>query len=172
MADPTPKPDNAVRLNKLVQASPQQAYDTWLDAASYAKWFAPDPSVRCEEVSIDATIGGEMRVVMQADNGTHTGIGTFTELIPGKRIAYTWGWVEYPEMGAGSTVTMDFLEADNPYGDGPATEIILTHEGLNTPVERSEHTGGWWGCLKALGYYVRGVDPRKAMYGQTSGAAG
>jgi uncharacterized protein YndB with AHSA1/START domain len=163
-------PADSVRLNKLVQASPQQVYDTWLDAASYAKWFAPEPSVRCEEVSIDATVGGEMRVVMQSDNGTHTGIGTFTELVPGKRIAYTWGWAEHPEMGAGSTVTMDFLEADNPYGDGPATEIVLTHEGLNTPVERSEHTGGWWGCLKALGYFVRGVDPREAMYGQPSDA--
>ena len=56
------------------------------------------------------------------------------------------------------------------YGDGPATEIVLTHEGLNTPVERSEHTGGWWGCLKALGYFVRGIDPREAMYGQPAKA--
>ena len=86
-------PANSVRLNKLVQASAQQVYDTWLDAASYAKWFAPEPSVACTEVTIDATIGGEMRVVMQSDNGTHTGIGTFTELIPGKRIAYTWVWI-------------------------------------------------------------------------------
>ncbi|MEO0474868.1 MAG: SRPBCC domain-containing protein [Planctomycetota bacterium] len=170
MTDRTTQPDNTVRLNKLVQASPEQVYDTWLDVASYAKWFAPEPSVTCSEVTIDANVGGQMRVVMQSDSGTHTGIATFTELVPGKRIAYTWGWLENPEMGAGSTVTLDFFEADNPYGDGPATEIILTHGGLNTPVERSEHTGGWWGCLKALGYFVRGVDPREVMYGQAAKA--
>ena len=170
MTDPTTQPAHFVRLNKLVQASPQQVYDTWLNAASYAKWFAPEPTVRCEDVSIDATVGGEMRVVMQSDNGMHTGIGTFTELIPAKRIAYTWGWLEHPEMGAGSTVIIDLIEADNPYGEGPATEIILTHQGLNTPMERSEHTGGWFGCLKALGYFVRGIDPREAMYGKPAKA--
>lgn len=164
------QPDNFVRLHKLVQASPQRVYDTWLDPATYPKWFAPDPNSRCTLVSIDAKIGGEMRFTMTTPNGTISGHGTITQLVPAKRIAYTWGWIEMPEMGAGSTVTVDLIEADNPYGDGPATEIILTHQGLNTSVERSEHTGGWWGCLKAIGYFVRGVDPVQAMYGEPAKA--
>ncbi len=170
MTEPTAQPENAVRLNKLVQAAPQKVYDTWLDASQYAKWFAPEPGVTCTGITLDATVGGTFSVVMQTPNGTHTGEGVFTELIPGRRIAFTWGWVEHPEMAEGSTVTLDFLDADNPYGDGPATEVILTHAGLDTAVKRSEHTGGWWGCLKSLGYFVRGVDPREAMAGQTAGA--
>ena len=160
-----------IRLNKLVQAAPQMVYDTWLDAAQYPKWFAPGPEAQCLEVAIDPTVGGAMRVVMQTPNGTVTGVGTFKELVPGKRIVQTWGWEEMPEMAAGSILTLDLFETDNPHGEGPATEIVLTHEGLNTPVERSEHTGGWWGCLKALGYFVRGVDPREAMYGQSAQAS-
>lgn len=167
MPTPSTPPEDRVRLNKLVQASPQQVYDTWLDAASYPKWFAPDPQSRCTEVTIDPSVGGKMRICMEsAGHGKITGVGTFTELVPAKRIVYTWGWEEMPEMGAGSTVTIDLIACDNPYGDGPATEIVLTHEGLKTPIERSEHTGGWWGCLKAIGYFVRGVDPIDAMYGQ------
>ncbi len=167
MPEPLVNPENRVRLHKLVQASPQQVYDTWLDATTYPKWFAPDPNSRCTSVSIDARVGGHLRIKMQSPNhGTITGTATFTQLVPGRRIAYTWGWEELPEMGAGSIVTIEFFEAENPYGDGPATEIILTHEGLKTVMERSEHTGGWWGCLKAIGYFVRGVDPIAVMYGQ------
>ncbi|MEM9913965.1 MAG: hypothetical protein AAF911_03280 [Planctomycetota bacterium] len=36
--------------------------------------------------------------------------------------------------------------------------------------ERGEHSGGWWSCLRALGYHVRGVDAREAMYGQSAEA--
>lgn len=171
MAQPTAQPGNFVQLHKLVQASPQRVYDTWLDAASYPKWFAPDPDSRCTEVSIDPRVGGHLRIVMQSPgHGKITGTATFTELVPGKRIAYTWGWEELPEMGAGSIVSIDLIAAENPYGEGPATEIILTHQGLKTPLERSEHTGGWWGCLKALGYFVRGVDPIQAINGTPAGA--
>ena len=45
MTEPAAQPQPLVRLNKLVQASPQQVYDTWLDASLYPQWFVPDPTL-------------------------------------------------------------------------------------------------------------------------------
>lgn len=167
MATTQPTPQNTVCLHKLVRAPRQKVYDTWLDARDYVKWFAPDPRSQCTEVTIDATVGGTMRLVMASPDGDHIGVGTFLELIPGQKIVYIWIWEDMPEFGGNSKITLELFDADNPFEDGPATEIVLTHEGLNSAIERSEHTGGWWGTLRAIGYYVRGVDPREAMYGQT-----
>lgn len=172
MPELTAKPDSSIRLHKLVQASRQQVYDTWLNAELYPKWFAPDPRSQCTEVAIDATVGGEMRLVMQSPSGTITGVGRFTELVPARRIVYTWFWEEMPEFGGNSTVTIDLYDTENPHGGGPAAEVVLTHEGLTDANERSEHTGGWWTTLRAIGFFVRGVDPREAMYGQPAQAAG
>lgn len=170
MTDPI-QPDNAVRLNKLVQASTQQVYDTWLDGAMYPKWFAPDPQATCTQATIDATVGGKFRIVIGTHGGDHVGFGEFLELVPGKRIVSTWSWEGEGEAGSNTTLTLELYEAENPHGDGPATEIVLTHAGLTTAAHRSDHTGGWWGCLKALGYFVRGVDPREAMHSQTNKTA-
>jgi len=168
MADSTLQPDNSVRLNKLVQASPQQVYDTWLDASSYAKWFTPAPEAQCTEACIDPTVGGKFRIVIGTPGGDHVGFGQFLELVPGKRIAMTWSWESEDGYAANTTLTLDLYATDNPHGDGPATEIVLTHAGLESAASRSDHTGGWWGCLKAIGFFVRGVDPREAMYGQSA----
>lgn len=166
MTPPTSPTEKYVRLHKHVRATRQRVYDAWLDAEQYCQWFAADPKHQCTEVSIDARVGGTMRIVMQSPGGTHIGGGEFIELIPGEKIVYTWTWEDMPEFGGNSKVTIELFETDNPYEDAPATEIVLTHEGLNTAAERSEHTGGWWATLRAMGYYVRGVDPREAMFGQ------
>jgi len=170
MPDPASEPDKRIRLNKLVQASPQKVYDTWLDPQTYPKWFAADPNVDCTSVQIDSKVGGKIRIAMTTPDGEFIGEGEFIELQPGRRIVHAWSWLGEPDFGADSTIIIDLYETDNPHGDGPATEIVLTHEGLGTAYERSDHTGGWWSTLRAIGYFVRGVDPREAMYGGDAAA--
>jgi len=171
MSDTRSQPEKLVRLHKLVQASPQKVYETWLSAELYPKWFAPDPQAQCTLATIDARVGGSFRIVISTPGGDHVGFGEFIELVPGKRISSTWSWEAEGDFGKNTTLTLDLYEVDNPHGEGPATEIVLTHAGLKSAHERSDHTGGWWGCLKAIGFYVRGVDPIQAMYGQAEASA-
>lgn len=168
MTDPAASPETSIRLNKLVQASPQKVYETWLNAELYPKWFAPDPQAQCTEVQIDARVGGKFRIVIGTPGGDHIGLGEYLELVPGKRIVCTWSWEGESDFGANSTITIELFETDNPHGDGPATEIVFIHGQLNSAHERSDHFGGWWGALRAIGYFVRGIDPREAMYGNTA----
>ncbi|MEM8782252.1 MAG: SRPBCC domain-containing protein [Planctomycetota bacterium] len=160
---------DTIRLNKLVRASRERVFEAWTNPDQLAVWFAPDADTTCNDVTIEPRVGGTFRFCMTSSNGKHTGGGKFTVFDPPNVLAYTWSWEEQPDFGADSLVTIELHEAENPYDEGqPATEVILTHERLKTAVERSEHTGGWWGALRGLGFYVRGVDPKTAMSGASS----
>jgi len=156
----------SIRLHKLVRASRQRVFEALTTAEQYPHWFAPGPKESCVNVIVEPRVGGRFRFEMtDGDGNAHVGVGEFTEVVEHRKLSYTWMWENNPEFGGDSQVTWELFDADNPYDAGqPATEIVLTHDKLPTPAERSEHTGGWWNCLRALGYYVRGVDPREAMF--------
>lgn len=167
------QPSTSIRLHKHVQASPARVFEALTTADQYAKWFAPDPNITCGEVVVEPAVGGAFRFEMVMPDGSkHVGIGTFTEVVENQKISYTWSWENQPDFGGNSQVTWELFEAENHLNPKqPATEVVLTHDKLNTAAERSEHTGGWWQCLRALGYYVRGVDPREAMFGKPAASA-
>lgn len=164
------QPSAMIRLNKHVQATPARVFEAITTPDQYPQWFAPDPNLTCGEIVIELKVGGRFRVEMvRPDGHVHAGVGEFTEIIENKKISYTWSWEDNPEFGADSHVTWELFEADNHLNPGtPATEVVLTHDKLHTAGERSEHTSGWWLSLRGLGFYVRGVDPREAMYGKSA----
>ncbi|MEM1097591.1 MAG: SRPBCC domain-containing protein [Planctomycetota bacterium] len=162
--DPAANVSTSIRLHKLVRASRERVFEAWTTPEQMCEWFAPEPDIVCKDVSIEPKVGGAFRFTMQSPNATHTGGGTITAFDRPTKLAYTWSWEGMPDFGADSLVTIELFEAQNPYDpEQPATEVVLTHAKLNSAAERSEHTGGWWGTLRALGFYVRGVDPREAM---------
>ena len=167
MTASTPQPAPLIRLNKFVQAPPQRVYDAWLDPEQLKQWWMPDANAACSEAQIDAQVGGDFRITLGSGEQAHIAVGQYLELDPPRKIVMSWSWEMNPAMAADSLITIELLETDNPYDpETPGTEIIFTHEKLNTAVERSEHTSGWWNTLRALGYYVRGVDVQQAMYGK------
>jgi uncharacterized protein YndB with AHSA1/START domain len=80
--------------------------------------------------------------------------GRFTEVVPGRRIAFTWGW-EAPELGVppgSTTVEIDLL----PDGDG--TILRLTHR--NLPGQAlGLHRWGWEHYTARLAVAAAGGDP-------------
>ncbi len=157
-------PEATIRLHKLVRAPRQRVFEALSNAEQVVQWIGPmDGSCEDRHVEIDPRLGGRYAVRMNARGESWAGSGTITAFEPGRKFAYTWTWDNEPGFGGNSVVTFELFDAQNPYEDGPATEVVLTHERLATAHERSEHTGGWWDALRALGYHVRGVDAREAM---------
>ena len=67
--------------------------------------------------------------------------GTYLELVPDKRIVFTW---ETPYSDEGSTVTIDL----SPVAGG--TDIVLTHVKFSTAESRDNHAKGWGMILDNL----------------------
>lgn len=144
-------PEASVRVHRLVRAPRERVYQAWIDPSLRSKWWAGMPGMTCELCEIDAKPGGKYRVSMNAGDKAHTAYGEFVELSPFEKISFTWSW-EHGEMAKGSLVTVELYACEH-HGE-PATEVILAHERLNAPIERSEHQTGWLGCLKSLGVYL------------------
>jgi uncharacterized protein (TIGR03086 family) len=83
---------------------------------------------------VDLKVGGEYRWTITPG---HHATGTFTEIEPGKRVVFTWGWEQSEAMALSDSVVSITLE---PAGGG--TSVRLTHEGLSEQQEVG-HAEGW-----------------------------
>jgi uncharacterized protein YndB with AHSA1/START domain len=104
-------------------------------ADGLVRWIGP-------EATADPVPGGALR--WKHPDGA-TVVGRFVELIPYRRVVFTYGW-EDGRMGvpAESTrVEIDLVEADG------ATTVRLVHHGL-PPEAVDDHERGWAYFLRAL----------------------
>jgi uncharacterized protein (TIGR03086 family) len=83
---------------------------------------------------VDLRVGGDYRWTITPG---HVAMGTFTEIEPGKRVVYTWGWEGDGQLPPGTSTVRVNLEAV----DG-GTTVQLIHEGL-TPEQEIGHAEGW-----------------------------
>lgn len=128
-----------------IAAPPTVIYELFTDAEELVRWMAPT-------AELDAVVGGTIRWTHA--NGDSC-IGEFVELVPGRRITFTYGW-DRPdvEIPPGSTTVEIRLE---PHGqDG--TLLQLVHRGLSDPMAEA-HSGGWTNYLQRLAAVAEGRDP-------------
>jgi uncharacterized protein YndB with AHSA1/START domain len=97
-------------------------------AAGLVRWVGPDATA-------DPVPGGALR--WTHPNGASV-IGRFVELVPHRRVVFTYGW-EDGRMGVppeSTTVEIDLVEEDG------ATTVRLAHSGL-PPGSVEDHEQGW-----------------------------
>ena len=139
----------ALELTHRYDASRDDVFAAWIDPSVLRRWWAAQPSWETPLAEVDAVEGGRYRLSMRTDEGDlHTVGGTFTEVRPPERLAYTWAWEDGPSGAmAGSKETLvvvDFVE------DGDGTLVRLTHSGFATEEIRDMHVHGWDAVLANL----------------------
>jgi uncharacterized protein YndB with AHSA1/START domain len=110
-------------------------------AAGLVRWVGPDAVA-------DPVPGGELRWT-HPDGSTV--VGRFVELVPHRRIVFSYGW-EDGKLGVppeSTTVEIDLLEADG------ITTLRLVHRGL-PPEAVADHERGWEYFLGRLQAVLRG----------------
>jgi uncharacterized protein YndB with AHSA1/START domain len=133
-------------VQELVIAAPADVvYELLTDPAEFVKWMA-------EEATLDARPGGLVRWT-HANGDTCS--GSYVELVPGRRVVFTYGWerleVEIPP--GSTTVEIDLM----PTVDG-GTLLKLVHHGLTAPAADAHH-GGWRHYLDRLRGLATGNPP-------------
>ncbi|MEO8751207.1 MAG: SRPBCC domain-containing protein [Casimicrobiaceae bacterium] len=110
-------------------------------------WMGPSDDFGDAEVTMDVRVGGRYRIVMHAQDGElHRVGGEFREIVPNRRLVYTWAWESTPERE--SLVTVEFKPA------GQGTELLLTHQRFADTEARDKHQHGWNGCLARLDRFL------------------
>lgn len=141
-----------VRLTKLIKAPREKVYQAFVDPDIVKQWWRCEPEWSCPSCEMNPTPNGAYRTSMADPQGqAFTVFGEFLELDPPGKLRFTWNWEHDADFGAHSVVTIELFETT--FNGEPATELLLTHEKLNTPHEHSEHTVGWMGGLRSLADY-------------------
>jgi uncharacterized protein YndB with AHSA1/START domain len=126
-------------IERVISAPCRMVYAAWTDPRQMVQWWSPE-NIECRSVTADLKIGGAYRIHMVAEQGDHIAIGHYLEIIPNKRLRFTWQWEHYPLPH--STVTVEFEDL------GKTTRLTLTHEGLPDAEDVPDHKTGWTSAIE------------------------
>ena len=86
--------------------------------------------------------------------GSATARGTFREVVPVHRLAYSFGWEGNEEVSPGpSLIEIDLIEQDG------GTLLRMTHSGLPNATTQASHGKGWAHYLGRLTEVAAGRNP-------------
>jgi uncharacterized protein YndB with AHSA1/START domain len=130
-----------VMCEVVMDASPATIFPFLTDPAQQVRWMGT-------EAALDPRAGGGYSVLVQ---GRHPGVGEFIEVVPDRKVVFTFGWDEpgHP-IPAGSTEIEITL---TPEGD--KTKVRLVHRGLPDDAV-ADHTHGWGHYLDRLSVVAAG----------------
>ncbi len=122
---------------------PEKVWDAWTNAETLKRWMAPSPEFTTSITEVDLRTGGRYHIVMVAPDGVeHDVSGTYREILPLRRLVFTWAWRSTSERESLVTIELEPL--------GPGTRLTLTHTRFADEAARDHHESGWVGCLGQL----------------------
>jgi uncharacterized protein YndB with AHSA1/START domain len=138
---------NVIERVITIAASPETVFRLLTDPVEYVRW-------KGRLAELEPRPGGTFRVEFASVKDIAA--GRYVEVVPGRRVVFTWGWEGNEEVPPGtSTVEIDLLP------EGAGTRLRLVHRGL--PHEAiASHTEGWDYFLPRLVDVAEGRPPREA----------
>jgi uncharacterized protein YndB with AHSA1/START domain len=140
-----------ITLERNVPYPPEQVFKAWTDQEALRQWMGPG-KICAPNATMEARVGGAYVFPMQRPDGTITTVrGVIKELVPNRRLRFTWEWDGEDSPGRDATeVTLEF----HPTTTG--TRLVLRHTGFTDGDVRDKHAHGWSGCIDSLKLYLAG----------------
>jgi len=134
-----------LEIKRFINAPRERVYRAWTDPAQLKEWWGPE-GVRTRKFSADTHVGGKYRWDLLNQEGEEMSVfGEYRELIPGKKIVFTWKWDDDDDWKPhNSVVTIELSDRDG------GTELTLIHEKLPSEASRDRHNEGWTSVLDRL----------------------
>jgi uncharacterized protein YndB with AHSA1/START domain len=129
-------------LDRHFRAEPGRVFDAFADPAAKAKWFSGPAEMKREDEEFDFREGGRETMVSVFGDGTRFGYyATYTDIVPGERIVYTYQMTMNGQRISVSVATVEV----RPGADG-GTDFVLTEQGvyldgLDNAAQRRQGTG-------------------------------
>jgi uncharacterized protein YndB with AHSA1/START domain len=139
----------SLEIVRFINVPTDRVYDAWTDPAQLRLWFGPE-QVRTRNITADVRVGGKYRWDLTSPEGEEmSAFGEYKELLPGKRIVFTWQWADDEAWeNHTSVVTVEFVESRG------GTELRLKHEQLPSEESRDRHNEGWNSVLERLDRFI------------------
>ena len=141
--------NTSLEIIRVIRAPRDRVYKAWTDPAQLREWWGPE-GVRTTNLIGDVRVGGKYRWELARSEGEEMVVsGEYRELVPGKKIVFTWKWDDDEAWEArNSIVTVEFSDSDG------GTEVRLVHEQLPNEESRDRHNEGWSSVLDRLDKFI------------------
>ncbi|MDN2579574.1 SRPBCC domain-containing protein [Aquibium sp. ELW1220] len=127
-------------VKRTIAAPREKIFEAWLTPAKLAMFMrTARDGLAAPRVETDAVKGGKFLIVMATVDREVPHTGTYLEIDPHSRIAFTW---ESPHSPEGSVVTLDLAEPTPGM-----TEITLHQVKFHSEGSRRGHEEGWSAIL-------------------------
>ena len=141
-----------LKVVRRLKAPQALVFKMFTDAAHLARWFGP-VGFTCSDCTVEARLGGRFYADMLSPDGNHHRVqGVFKEILPDRRVGFTWAWLDQAGMprtpGLETIVTIDLV------AQGDETELTLRHVGFENADQAGMHTQGWESCFVSLAQYL------------------
>jgi len=137
----------SIRLQRHYPTAPERVWQAWTEAKALSAWFGPRSTAAQTHAEFDVRVGGHYLIRFHASDGeTHQVSGTYQEVIPNRRLVFTWSWVSTPERI--SRISIDL----KPVDDG--TELTFVHDRFYDAQARDNHEKGWLTFFPQLDTYL------------------
>ena len=127
-----------------IEARPETVWEFLVDPLKAIQWMGLS-------AALEARRGGRYSVEVIPG---HAVLGEFTEVVPHRRLAFTWGWKGSETVPPGSSTVVFELMAK-----GNGTLLRLTHRDLPSSEAAASHTHGWDHYLERLAKMAGGENP-------------
>jgi uncharacterized protein YndB with AHSA1/START domain len=128
--------ERTLRMERAFQAPIEAVFEAWTSEEVLRRWWHTEDGYETSEAAVDLRVGGTVRVVMRdpKEGVEYGGGGTYTEVDPPNRLAFTWTWDDEPRQ---TLIEIDFSEHDG------VTTVRFTHSGLWDEEAVRSHEDGW-----------------------------
>lgn len=134
----------SLTINRRLNASPEKVFAAWTDPEKLIQWFGPTETIPGSvKADMDVRVGGTYRISFRTEDGEYHQVGgTYREIVPDRRLVFSWAWHSTPERESVVTVSL------RP--DGAATLLSLHHAQFFDQAARDGHEHGWTGTMDKL----------------------
>lgn len=137
----------SLRLTRTFPVAAEKVWQAWTDPQALSEWFGPADRNAMLLADMDVREGGRYHLRFRtADGEVHDVSGEYTEVVPQRRLVFTWAWKSTPERVSRVSVTLEEVEG--------GTQLDLLHDSFFDDAARTNHERGWTAAIRHLGEFL------------------
>ena len=141
--------DDELLITRIFDAPASMLFGLWSKPEHIKRWMGPS-NFTCPDAEIDFRVGGSYRVMIKSfEHGENWFGGVYREIVPNKRLAFTFAWDnDGTSAGVETIVTITFEEK------GSKTVQTFHQRPFLNVERRDSHVGGWTQTFEKLAAYA------------------